>query len=331
LRGEGADVIDVCCDPREPCAGVGDAVRALCDAGHRVSIDSLNAVEIAAASRAGAELVLSVNSSNRDAAPDWGVEVVAIPDRPDDLASLDATVERLATAGVRLRIDPVLEPIGFGFAPSLGRYLDVRRRYPDAEMMMGIGNLTELTEVDSAGVNTLLLGFCQELGIRSVLTTEVINWAKSSVRECDVARRLVHYAVAQRSLPKHVDSRLVMLRDAAAPAAFGDESLDRLAAQIKDHNYRLFAESGAMHVVSAGTHLQDVDPFVLFEKLLATGAKNLDAAHAFYLGYELAKARIALALGKEYRQDEALDWGLLTVPEPKHRSRPIADGPVADE
>ena len=89
------------------------------------------------------------------------------------------------------RIDPVIEPIGFGFAASLGRYLEVRRRYPDAEMMMGVGNLTELTDVDSAGVNVLLLGFCQELGIRSVLTTEVINWCRSCVRELDLARRLV--------------------------------------------------------------------------------------------------------------------------------------------
>jgi dihydropteroate synthase len=272
LRSEGADLIDVGCDPGEPWLGVADTVRALRDAGHRVSIDSLNATEVAAAARAGAELVLSVNSSNRDAAADWGLEVVAIPDRPDDLASLDGTIERLATAGVRLRIDPVLEPIGFGFAQSLGRYFDVRRRYPDAEMLMGIGNLTELTEVDSAAVNALLLGFCQELGIRSVLTTEVINWARTSVRECDVARRLVHYAVTRRSLPKHVDSRLVMLRDAAAPAAFGDESLDRLASEIKDHNVRCFAENGALHVVTAGVHLSDADPFVLFEKLLAAGA-----------------------------------------------------------
>ena len=62
-------------------------------------------------------------------------------------------------------------------------------------MMMGVGNLTELTDVDSAGVNTILIGFCQELGIRSVLTTAVINWARSSVREIDLARRLAHHAV----------------------------------------------------------------------------------------------------------------------------------------
>ncbi len=54
-------------------------------------------------------------------------------------------------------------------------------------MMMGIGNLTEMTDVDSAALNVLLLGICQELGIGSVLTTEVINWARSSVRECDLA------------------------------------------------------------------------------------------------------------------------------------------------
>ncbi len=95
--------------------------------GYRVSIDSLNPDEIEPAVRAGAELVLSVNSTNRERAVDWGCEVVVVPDVPETLAGLDETIELLATAGVRLRIDPVLEPIGFGFARSLGRYLDDSR------------------------------------------------------------------------------------------------------------------------------------------------------------------------------------------------------------
>ncbi len=140
--------------------------------------------------KAGADLVLSVNASNRDHAPDWGVEVVAIPDVPGTLDGLDATVEFLESRGVRYRLDPILEPIGFGFADSLGRYIETRRRWPETPILMGIGNLTELTDVDSAGVNTLLVGFCQELGVRSVLTTAVINWARSSVVEVDLARRL---------------------------------------------------------------------------------------------------------------------------------------------
>src|SRR5207302_8050139 len=126
---------------------------------------------------------------------------------------LDRTVELLHGWGVPFRIDPAIEPIGFGFAASLGRYLDVHRRYLDAEMMMGVGNLTELTDVDSAGVNVTLLGFCQELGIRSVLTTEVINWCRSSVRELDLARRLVYHACREHVLPKHLEPDQVMLRD----------------------------------------------------------------------------------------------------------------------
>ena len=57
-----------------------------------------------------------------------------------------------------------------------------------------------------------------------------------------------------------------------------------------------------------------------------------DPAHAFYLGYELAKARTALTLGKHYRQDQALDWGFLTVPEVSalERRKPRAGRRPAD-
>ncbi len=342
LTADGADLIDVGCDPGGPWPGVADCVKALRDEGLRVSIDSLDPREIAPAVRAGAELVLSVNSSNRAAACDWGCEVVVIPDDFPTLVGLEGTIEVLAAAKVPLRVDAVLEPIGFGFAASLGRYLEVRRRYPDVEMMMGIGNLTELTDADSAGINTLLLGFCQELGIRSVLTTQVINWARTSVRECDLARRLVYHAVQQRVPPKRLEPRLVTLRDSKVIET-SDETLEQLAGAIKDNNYRIFAERGEVHVVSAGLHLSSPDPFLLIERLLRPGfggaldshpPAQLDASHAFYLGFEMCKAATALALSKQYRQDEALDWGYLTVEEESHRlrksnlkaNRPSAEG-----
>jgi len=224
----------------------------------------------------------------------------------------------------------VLEPIGFGFAGSLGRYLQIRDRYPDAEMMMGIGNLTELTDADSAAVNIILMGLCQELGIRSVLTTQVINWARSSVRECDLARRLVYHSVRHRVLPKHLEPRLVLLRDPAVTELSADE-LVRLAREIKDPNYRVFVSGGEVHVVSRGMHLHGADPFLLFDELRRSGPDcglptNLDEAHAFYLGYEMCKAATALTLGKQYQQDEALDWGFLTQSEQRHylRARPDA-------
>ncbi|MGC4005285.1 MAG: hypothetical protein QM811_20060 [Pirellulales bacterium] len=113
---------------------------------------------------------------------------------------------------MRMRLDPILEPIGMGFAASLNRYFETRKRYPDAELFMGIGNLTELTDADSAAINVLLLGYCQELGIRGVLTTQVVNWARNSVRECDLARRLSAFAVRKRTIPKHREPRLIPLR-----------------------------------------------------------------------------------------------------------------------
>ena len=179
--------------------------------------------------------MLSVNAGNRAAAADWGLEVVAVPDAPGRPGGLDDTIEALTKSGVPFRIDPILEPIGFGFAASLGRYLEVRRRYPDAEMLMGVGNLTELTDVDSAGMNVLLLGFCQEVGVRSVLTTQVINWCRSCVRELDLARRLVFHAVKERVLPKRLEPDLVMLRDPKVPE-MGEAALRELAERITDRN-----------------------------------------------------------------------------------------------
>ncbi len=322
LVQDGANLIDLGCEPSQRWSLVVDAVRRLKDAGVRCSIDTFDAWEAAEATRAGAELVLSVNQSNREQAVDWGVEVVVVPDSTDEstfLRSLESTVEFLEKQRVRFRIDPILEPIGFGFAASLRRYASVRQHFPDAPMMMGIGNLTELTDCDSAGINFLLLAICEEWQIRSVLTTQVISWAQSSVRECDVARRIISYAVRNRIPPKRIDSQLVMLRDPRVNH-YSEAIIAQLATSIKDNNYRILVDGVKIHLVAAGLHIQGTDPFEMVDKLLKLPqSKNVDASHAFYLGFELSKALTALTLGKQYEQDVALQWGMLTRPEQHHR------------
>lgn len=318
MAADGADVIDLGSTPGARWETVADRVRALRDEGLRVSIDSFDEWEVRQAVGAGAELVLSVHRGNLQSARSLDAEVVVIPEDParsDWADQLEVAAAYLERHGVRHRLDPVLEPIGFGFAASLGRYLEARRRFPQARMLMGVGNLTELTAVDSAGVNALLLGFCQELGVRSVLTTEVIHWARTSIREIDLARRLMHFAVAERVPPKHVDDRLVVLRD-GKPLKVGEEELRRLAERIVDPNVRLFAEGGIFSAIRGGRLEQAGDPYELFERL------NIDdPAHAFYLGWELMKASLALELGKRYVQDEALRFGFLTKEEPHRRGR----------
>lgn len=319
LRADGADCIDVGCEPNSYWPLVGDTVAALVDAGHQVSIDSLNPREIGLAVKAGADLVLSVNSSNRKYAPDWGCEVVVIPDDIRNIDSLNETIEYLADRQVPLRIDPILEPIGLGFARSLHRYQVARQRWPDAEMMMGIGNLTELSDCDSAGINFLLLAICQELEIRSILTTQVINWARTSVRECDIARRLVFHAIKNQVPPKHLSDQLVVLRD-TNQVHYGFDQLADMATNIRDNNYRIFAEEEQIHLLGGGFHLVASDPFDLFDQLACKEPPNLDPSHAFYLGFEMCKAMQAIHLGKQYTQDDALDWGYLTRTETtRHR------------
>ncbi|XZE34899.1 DUF6513 domain-containing protein [Pirellulaceae bacterium SH501] len=320
LIDEGANRIDLGCEPGRRWNDIAFAVKELRSIGVELSVDSFDAWEVEQATRAGASLVLSVNETNVHQALDWGAEVVVIPELgPQYLASLSRVVDILVGKNVSFRLDPILEPIGCGFSQAVGRYLETRREFPDAAMMMGIGNVTELTDADSAPINMLLLGICEELQIRSVLTTQVISWAKTSVRECDIARRLANYAVRHRVPPKHLDDRLVMLRDPRA-TPYSKESIVQLANSLKDNNYRILLSDSEIHLLSAGVHLHGTDPYQIMEELMQLPeSRNVDVSHSFYLGFELAKAATALALGKRYEQDEPLRWGLLSRNESHHR------------
>ena len=224
-RDAGADVIDLGLSLERRWLDEGPAVIAeLRERGFVLSIDTMDPDEILMADEAGVDYVLSLNGSNRELAERLRATPVLIPDTPEDLDSLEATIAHLERLGKPYLVDPIIEPIGTGFAASLGRYLEVRRRHPDVEMFMGIGNLTELTEADSTGVTAMLIGFCQELGIRNVLTTEVIEWAHGAVREAVLAAQLMHFAQEQGTPPKHVDGRLLDGEGRGPPPLRGDRA-----------------------------------------------------------------------------------------------------------
>jgi dihydropteroate synthase len=312
FRASGADVIDVGCTPGVPFPDLGDAVRELRQAGMRVSVDSFEPTEILAAVKAGAELVLSVNKSNLEVARELGgtdVRVVVLPDFGESLETLDQSIESLERWSVRYLIDPVIEPIGFGFMASLERYAEVHRRYPTSAQLMGVGNITELTSADSTGINALLLAICEEVGVRAVLTTEVIPWARGSVREIDIARRLMHHAIVERTVPKGVDDRLITVKDPEI-LTYDEAELRRLHSEVRDPNFRIFADRETITVFNSEIFIQGSDIQVIFSQL---GVE--EPTHAFYLGRELMKAKLAITLGKTYRQEGALSWGYLTPPD----------------
>ncbi len=312
FRASGADLIDVGCTPGLPFPELGNMVRELRQAGMRVSVDSFDPGEIRTAVEAGAELVLSVNGSNLEVARELGgtnTRVVVIPDFGEGLDSLDANIATLERWNVRYLIDPIIEPIGFGFMASLERYAEVHRRYPTSAQLMGIGNITELTSADTTGVNAILLALCEEVGVRAVLTTEVTPWARGTVREVDVARRLMHHAVTHRVVPKGVDDRLLTVKDPVI-LEYDEAELRQLHAAVRDPNFRIFTDRETITVFNNELFVRGTDIQAIFAELGVD-----EPTHAFYLGRELMKAKLAITLGKSYRQEGALNWGYLTPPD----------------
>jgi dihydropteroate synthase len=316
-RAAGADVIDLGLSlDRSWLADGPETIAALRERGFSLSIDTLDPEHIRMADAAGVDYVLSLTPSTIELAETLNATPVLITDDPDDLDGLGQMAARMDQRNRPYLLDSILAPINSGFAASLARYVEVRRRHPDAEMLMGTGNLTELTEADSTGITALLIGFCQEIGIRAVLTTEVIGWAHGVVRETVLAAQIMHLAQRQARPPKHIDSGLVTSKDESmrAPA---EEELREMQAQISDANYRLFADAEWLYAFNGERFVREANMYAVFNQLDVD-----DPSHAFYLGKELMKATIARGLRKSYRQEGPLDWGLLSFPEPRREDVP---------
>jgi dihydropteroate synthase-like protein len=306
FRASGADIIDLGCPVEGNFPGVEVAVAALKERGFVVSLDTFNAEDILRADRAGLDYLLSINSRNLELAPRLACKVVVIPDFDQGLESLERNIAQLEAWHVPYIIDPILNPISFGFTESLYRFYETRRRHPQAEMLLGLGNLTELTDADSTGITAVMAGVITELGINYVLTTEVISWARGAVRELDLARKLMYYACQNRVLPKHLDDSLLTVKDPPYEP-YTEEELRAMQAQVQDRNFRIFTDRDNIYVFNNKLFIKSTDIGAIYTQLGVEGA-----SHAFYLGRELQKAVLAVQLGKRYVQEEDLRWGYLS-------------------
>lgn len=305
LATAGADVIDLGCLPDTPYPHLEEAVAALRQEGLTVSIDSADISEFRRGAKAGARYLLSLDKETLDIAKETGAVPVVIPSVHGDLATLYEAVERADRAGIEYLVDPVLDPIHFGFTASLLRYAEVRRKLPAVEILMGTGNLTELTDADTSGITAMLLGVCSELAIHNVLLVNVSPHTNRTVHEHDAARRILFAARADESLPKDYGNMLLQVHD-RSPFASSPADIAQLAAEVRDKNFRIETAEDGIHVYNSAGHHVGRDALSLFPKLDVAA----DGPHAFYLGTELMKAEIAFRLGKRYAQDEPLDWGV---------------------
>jgi dihydropteroate synthase-like protein len=302
---DGANVIDIGCLPATPFPHLEDCVRAVKAAGLEVSVDSMLTDELLRGGRAGADYLLSLKQSTLWVADEVESVPVLIAEDQADMATLYAAIDTMEARGKPYLADPILDPIPFGFTTSILRYHALRARYPDAPIMMGVGNITELTEADTSGINALLFGIAAELDVAAVLATEVSTHARRAVAEADVARRVMHAAARHNQLPKGLTGAL-MTTHGKRPWPDSAAEIAATALQVKDPNFRVQVAAEGLHVYNRDGLRVAPDAFALWPQLGLEG----DAAHAFYMGVELARAEIAWQLGKRYVQDQPLDWGV---------------------
>ena len=312
LRACGADVIDIGCLPATPFPHLEDCVGALKAEGLMVSVDSLNPQELLRGGRAGADYLLSLTADSLWIADEVAATPVLIPREPSDEASLDEAILHMQRLGRPFLADAILDPIPFGLLGSLCRYQRLRERHPEVAIMMGVGNVTELTEADTSGINAVLFGIAAELRAAAVLTTEVSGHARRAVREADVARRVMFAARESASLPKGLSDELMTVHD-KQPFPDTPAEIAETAAAVRDPNFRVQISEHGLHVYNRDGHHVGADPFALWPRL---GLEH-DGGHAFYMGVELARAEIAWTLGKRYAQDQPLAWGCATERAPQ--------------
>jgi dihydropteroate synthase-like protein len=306
-RRNGADVIDLGCLPSTPFPHMEDLIHALKSADFLVSIDSLDEQDLLRGGKAGADYLLSLHESTLWIADEVASTPILIPKQHEDLVSLDRAIKGMQERGRPFIVDPILDPIHFGFTQSIVRYHEVRKNHPHVEIMMGVGNITELTHADTVGMNALLLGICSELDINHILATEVSRHACRAIKEADAARRIMMAAKQQDTLPKHIHPGLMTVHE-LAPFPYTVAEIQELAGEIKDPSFRIQTSTEGLHIFNRDGLHSAADPFALYPKL---GVEN-DGGHAFYLGVELARAEIAWQLGKRFTQDQALSWGCAT-------------------
>lgn len=320
-RRDGANVIDIGCLPDTPFPQLEDIVKTLKQEGFQVSVDSLEVEDLKRGALAGADYLLSLHEDTLWLADEVEATPILIPKQHGDLDALIRSAQILTKKGKPFFVDAILDPIHFGFTDSIVRFQKLRAALPEARIMMGVGNLTELTDADTAGINAILFGIISELRINAVLATEVSPHCQSAVREADAARRMMFAAREEGALPRDFSDALLMLR-ARRPFPDTPEEILAMSQYVKDPNFRIQISRDGIHAYNRDGFRSAQDPYAFWPQL---GLEN-DASHAFYMGVELARAHHAWLLGKRYEQDEDLNWSAALPPADENKLKQKAEG-----
>jgi len=289
-----------------------------------LSIDTLEPDLIITAVRSGVNMVLSLNSTNiKTVAPVIALAniiAVVIPDSGNKLDSLIANIHTALDLGIsKIIADPVLDPPGQNMVDSIFRYKQFRRSFSDMPMFFGVGNITELMDVDSVGVNALLTAIGCDVEADILFTPEYSDKARGSISELKTAAQMMAMSKYRNSPPKDLGIDLLLLKEKRF-RPFDEIPVDFITAN-KDNKWTC-DPAGSFKISIVGDKVIDgveqKNRIIAQHKkgtIIGNNAKEiLDTVldlglvskrdHAAYLGRELMKAELALGMGRSYSQDD---------------------------
>ena len=302
--GLGADIVDLGFGFDATPEDVSRVFSLLDDIDRPLAVDSQHP-DLIRTSLVRADIVLSLQEINIPVVgacvADAGAAAVIVPGN----STLKKNLAMAERAGIECIIaDPLLQPVGSGLVTSLKNFKDMG--YP---LFFGAGNVVELLDADSIGVNALLAGMAYEVGASIIFTSEHSDKTRGSIREMRQATEMMSLCT-DRPYPKDLGIDLLVLKEKwkrrEPPLDYETiTTAKKMPPEIMydpKGNFRIGIEGD--HIIAVihgkavqGKHWQDV-----LYTLLSNGEVSL-LDHAAYLGKELYKAELAIRYGRSFEQD----------------------------
>ncbi|WP_461461389.1 dihydropteroate synthase-like protein [Methanobrevibacter sp.] len=310
-----------------------------------LSIDTLNPNEIKVALENGIDLVLSLDLGHAEELvpllKKYNVPAVLLPtnfavnkvphtveERLEYIDELIGYCSKYSPDGqIDFIADLILDPVN---SSSIVDSIIACKEFKDKSpypLFFGVGNVTELIDTDSVGVNALLAGIAMEIGASVLFTPEESGKAEGSVYELAVASKMMFLAKNRSSIPKDLGINLLRFKDKRQRAdvlgeVLYEDDLDITHIIAKESSKFVYDRAGSFKIrVNYGERFEDSSiivthfkkasadivvegkfPKEIYDELVRQGlVSRMD--HAAYLGSELQKAYIAMLTGKDYIQD----------------------------
>lgn len=286
-----------------------------------ISIDTFDSQLLKVAIEVDIDMILSLDSKNiEEIAPlasNKNIPVVIVPDSGKGLESLIENINKAQILGVKKIIaDPVLDPIGHGISSSIVRYFEFHQQYPNIPVFFGVGNVTELFDVDSQGVNATLCGIGADLGASILFTPEYSNKTQGSIKELKTASQMMVLSKERQSSPKDLGIDLMIIKekrrrsDGQMPIKWTNahnikmwkkDPAGSIIINIIPDEYN--TEKGIIMATHEKTTVIGVNASEILDTLIDMQLVSR-LEHAAYLGQELKKAELAIKFNRSYAQDD---------------------------